>query len=284
LQGKEVEDHVFIATESQSLDTGLIEQLEMWMKERPSTVLLVIDVYGTVKPKRIGDDIYKNDYSALNSLRTFATKHRVAIILIHHTRKKSDDGDWINNINGSNGLAGACDTLWYLKRKRGEQDMTLCIDGREDGLASEVGLTLEDLDLPWKIDNAGTPEELNESEQKVIAVLQVQNEPLTPKQIAELSELKNSRYLIRRMLAKKLVAQTTYGKYELPKSSKSSRVAEYENAATLSQAAWQAASQSRVARVAEYENVATLATLAQAENAPAPVAPSNTRKIVTGVI
>lgn len=226
LQGKEVEDRVFIATESQSLDEGLILQLEQWMQRQPGTVLIVIDVYGTVKPKRIGDDIYKNDYNALNSLRTFATRHRIAIVLVHHTRKKKDDDDWINNISGSNGLAGACDTLWYLKRKRGEQNMTLCIDGREDGLANEIGLTLEDLDLPWVIDGIGTPEDLGKSEQLVVKAFSNASMELTPKEIVALTGLKlpNVQKLVRRMFAKKLLRQTTYGKYALPLSGQSDEV------------------------------------------------------------
>jgi hypothetical protein len=252
LQGKEVEDRIFFATESRNLDTGLIEQLEQWMSIRPATALIVIDVYGTVKPKRVGDDIYKNDYNALNNLRTFATKHRVAVILVHHTRKKRDDEDWINNINGSNGLAGACDTLWYLKRARGSQEMTLCIDGREDGLASQVALTLEDLDLPWIIDGVGTPQDLNQSEQMVIRVLQEQSSPLSPKQVAELAQLKNTRMLIRRMLAKNLIIQTTYGLYTVaPESNrvtKSNRVTIDEKAVTLCDTAPQADVQARVTK------------------------------------
>jgi hypothetical protein len=229
LQGKEVEDHLFIATESRHIDTGLIEQLEMWMTEHPATVLIVVDVYGTVKPKRIGDDIYKNDYNALNSLRTFASKHRVAIILIHHTRKKSDDGDWINNINGSNGLAGACDTLWYLKRVRGQQEMRLCIDGREDGLSYEVALTLDDLDAPWKMGDEEEESDVNSTEQKILDVLKsckvaecTHTETCnsatlqyTPKEISELTGLKHNtvRSALRRMHVKNLVSQTKFGSY-----------------------------------------------------------------------
>lgn len=243
LQGEEVEDHVFIATESQSIDTGLIGQLEMWMHGHPATALIVIDVYAKVKPKRQGDDVYLNAYNALEPLRTFATKHRIAIILIHHDRKQKDGGDWINNSSGSSGHTGACDTLWHLERVRSEKEMILRIDGREYGLASEVGLTLEDLNLPWVIDGTGTVQELNESEQKVIDVLQTKGVPLAPKQISELSGLENTRMLIRRMLVKNLVTQTTYGAYTLPESNKSNKD---ENVVTLSEDTPQAVPQARV--------------------------------------
>lgn len=276
LQGKEVEPRVFFATESRCLDTGLIEQFEEWMRMYPDTAMIVIDVYGTVKPKRIGDDIYKNDYNALNSLRTFATHHRVAIILVHHTRKKKDDDDWINNINGSNGLAGACDTLWYLKRKRGEQAMTLCIDGREEGLSREVALTLEDLDQPWVLDGVGTPEDLNASEQKVISVLRDQGVPLTPKQIADLSELKlpHSQKIVRRMLVKNHLIQTTYGKYDLSKTDKtdndSNRLTEKKSVVSLPDAASQADLDARLTKKQNNANICQSVSLSLSEIPPVP--------------
>lgn len=253
LQGAEVSNHVWFATESRSLDTGLIGQLTGWMYSHPKTCLIVIDVFGTVKPKRQSDDVFKNDYDALFALRKFATEHHIAILLVHHTRKVVDSEDWINNINGSTGLSAACDTIWMLKRQRGYQKIELLITGRDTIGDPILELDLDDLDAPWKLQGVDAEDEqdTSTSEEKVLFALQNASEALTPKQIAEITQLKSEhvRKIARRMLAKALIYQTTYGLYH-----KSDRVTKNNSNGNFVTLANEDASEATSERVTKSDN------------------------------
>ncbi len=216
LQGVEVEDRLWFTTESLNLDTGLITQLDWWMKDHPATCLMVIDVYGTVKPKRQGDDIFKGDYTALFALRAFAERHRIAIILVHHTNKRqiASDGDWQDGVNGSTGLTAACDTLWTVRRQGESEQLELLAKGR-DVIPCALNLSLEDLDAPWKLQGHEGEPDTKTSEQKILDILKGAGE-VSPKKIAELADLNINtvKSSLRRMLSKKLIAQTKYGCYQ----------------------------------------------------------------------
>jgi integrase len=50
--------------------------------------LIIIDVYMKVRPlRKRGDDAYQADYDAVMPLQQYASKHRIAIVLVTHTRK-----------------------------------------------------------------------------------------------------------------------------------------------------------------------------------------------------
>jgi ribosomal protein S25 len=53
-----------------------------------------------------------------------------SLLFVHHT-KKADEGDFLQALSGTNGLAGAADTIIVLKRDRLSKDATLSITSRE---------------------------------------------------------------------------------------------------------------------------------------------------------
>lgn len=221
LQGESLEaNRIWGATKSQALDTGLIDQLEAWMTDHPSTRLIVVDVYARVKPKA-DDDVYKSDYNALVKLQEFAVKHHIAIILVHHTRKASTPagGDWIDSVNGSTGLTGAVDTLWMIERAAHSNDLVLHVKGRDTMGELEVGFSLDDIDAPWKLRGDDVEEEtLSAVQSAIIRSLTVTSPELTPRQLADVTGVKYStiRGTLRRMLHKNLLGQTVFGSYCLP--------------------------------------------------------------------
>lgn len=222
LQGSELEaGRIWGCTKAQPLDDGLIPQLEAWMIDHPETRLIVVDVYARVKPKA-DDDVYKSDYNALTKLQEFAVKWHLAIILVHHTRKASTPpgGDWIDSVNGSTGLTGAVDTLWMIERKPHSNDLVLHIKGRDTMGELEVEFSLDDIDAPWKL-RGEESDDPNGSMTDTQAAIHsnLTATPQTPRDIATLTGLKPEtvRGLLRRMLHKGLVEQSTYGAYCLPR-------------------------------------------------------------------
>ena len=80
----------------------------------------------------IYDNAYSADYSDLRVLKEFADCYSIALMVVHHTRKARDPDDVFANISGTNGLMGACDTVFVLdKDKRSDKYATLSVTGRD---------------------------------------------------------------------------------------------------------------------------------------------------------
>lgn len=119
-------------TVAPTLGNGLIGALEDYVKSRPEIGLVVIDTLQKVRDMGGGKDVYGRDYSDIGTLKRFADAHNIALLLIHHLRKMGDDSDPFARISGTNGIAGAADTMMVLaKEKRGDSTATLSITGRD---------------------------------------------------------------------------------------------------------------------------------------------------------
>jgi hypothetical protein len=224
LQGMELKrGRMYFCFDALRLDQGLLQQLEWTMEDHPRLKLLVVDVYMSVKPKSKGGkdrDIMLGDYEALEPLREFARRHHIAVLLLHHSRKPkagADAGDFLDEIGGSTGLPAACDTIWKLERARGGYKMSLHQTGR-DVLDGTLHLSLADLGAEWVqvIAEEGEGEEASATEQRILDLLESgETEVLSPQEITTALGIKHNTTLsaLRRLLAKKLISQTTYGRY-----------------------------------------------------------------------
>lgn len=113
------------------LNDGGLDALQSWLKEHPLTRLVVVDTLQKIRPRpKANGHLYSEDYDALAGLKSTADSLRLAIAVIHHTRK-SDAEDIFDTPSGSTGITGAPDTLWILKRDRGQQDAVLHVTGRD---------------------------------------------------------------------------------------------------------------------------------------------------------
>jgi len=63
-------------------------------------------------------------------IKVLADRHGVAVLLLHHTRKAGSE-DFLDTVSGTNGIAGAADTIMVLKRSRLAADGLLSITGRD---------------------------------------------------------------------------------------------------------------------------------------------------------
>ena len=138
------------AVMSQQLHNGLVEQIEQFLKEHPQTRLIVIDTLQRIRTAGNDANPYANDYRDIGVLKALADKHRIAILLVHHLRKMSDD-DPINMISGTTGLSGATDSNFVLRKsQRRENTATLYCTGR-DILYRELALEFDGEDHVWKL-------------------------------------------------------------------------------------------------------------------------------------
>ena len=119
------------------------------MAIHPDTRLVIADTLAMLKPRTNGRRTqYDEDREAVGPIAPIATDHGIAILLVHHLREAESD-DSLDMITGSVGLTGGVDGALVLKRKRGQADVYLHVDGRDIENPTELALKFDQ--------NAATP-------------------------------------------------------------------------------------------------------------------------------
>ena len=116
------------------LDNGLIDKLAEWITEHPDTRLIILDTLQRIKgASQRGVDAYAGDYERLSPLQELAIEKGVAIVAVHHFRKQGNNpsDDIFERIAGSTALFGVADCGWVISGKRGAEEMTFHLTGRE---------------------------------------------------------------------------------------------------------------------------------------------------------
>jgi hypothetical protein len=206
-----------VRTVTPRIDTGLMVQLDKWRLgcERPR--LIIIDVFLKVQPPhKKGEDAYAADYDAVTPLQRYASEHRLAIVLVTHTRKMEAE-DPLEAISGTNGVTGAADAVLVLNRDA--KGTTLYGRGRD----------IEEIETAMRFDGGrwsilGDADEVRKSDErrKIVAALKEAGDELTPTAIAKVTGMKveNVRVLLRKMVAAGDVLQPRVGYYAAPASAK----------------------------------------------------------------
>jgi hypothetical protein len=131
-----------------SMEHGLEKELLHFITEHPLTRLIVIDTFQMVR-NSAGQPSYGGDYADASRLKKLADAMNICVMLIHHTRKLADS-DPLNEISGTNGIAGCADTLMILKKeKRTDRKATFTVTGR-DVEDMELELNMDQRSCRWK--------------------------------------------------------------------------------------------------------------------------------------
>jgi hypothetical protein len=114
------------------LQAGLLDDVNDFISFYPQTNLIIIDTFEHIRKGGSNEKtLYSCDYKDMNLLREITNRHKVTLLLIHHTRKMHDP-DPLNTISGSTGLSGATDGLLVLeKAKRTGDNAKLTIANRD---------------------------------------------------------------------------------------------------------------------------------------------------------
>ncbi|MEG2212211.1 MAG: AAA family ATPase [Raoultibacter sp.] len=154
----EAEPGFNFAIAAEKIPAGLVNQLEEFLAAHPATRLVVIDTFQAVRQAN-GDNSYAVDYRDLTTLKQFADKHNLAILVVHHTRKMSDS-DVFNTVSGTTGITGCADSTFVLeKESRCTNSAKLSLTGRDVEFQE---LQLRFSDCHWLIVAKTSPEELAE--------------------------------------------------------------------------------------------------------------------------
>ena len=152
--GVGAEGSVFFSVQAKLLSDGLDGQLEYFVREHPDTKLIVLDTLQKVR-EASRDYSYGSDYELVTRLKSFADKHKLCVLAVHHTRKQAA-GDCFEMLSGTNGLLGCADgALLMRKEKRTDLTATLDVVGR-DQPDQRLHIVKESNSLVWNLESAET--------------------------------------------------------------------------------------------------------------------------------
>lgn len=153
----ETTDDFRLVESAQTLGTGLIDQMEYFLVDFPETKLFIVDTLQITRD-RGGDYSYANDYADLRLFKSFADKHEVACLIVHHLRKAQSPTDAFMDISGTTAISGAVDSMFVLNRESREStDSVLAVTGRDIEYAEIV---LRKNGMAWEFVEQLTEEEI----------------------------------------------------------------------------------------------------------------------------
>jgi hypothetical protein len=220
LAGSGAPDGLHLNLDWPRADDGGVRALDTWLDEHSDCRLVVIDTLARFKPRATGRRTqYDEDRDAVDPLGPVAAEHGVGILLVHHLRETESD-DPLDMITGSVGLTGGVDGALVLKRRRGRADAFLHVEGRDIETPTELALKFDRDAATWTI--AGDAEEYRVSERRrsILRVLGNADEPLGPKEIAEMADAPYgaTRELLSQMVKDGQVKNLGRGAYILPEN------------------------------------------------------------------
>lgn len=217
LAGQPAPAGLTLATTCPPLPQGGDEAIAQWLERNPDARMVVIDVFAKMRGvPPPGVSAYEADYAAVTRVKKLADHYGVAIVLVHHVRKAPSE-DFLAEVSGTNGIAGAADTILVLKRARGEHGAILHGTGR-DVDEVERALNFDPTNGRWSLLD-GPANQHFISDTRATIMRYVREHPgSTPKDIADATGLDAGtvRQTARRMASDQQLRTTTGGRYSAP--------------------------------------------------------------------
>ncbi|MCB5177804.1 AAA family ATPase [Streptomyces antimicrobicus] len=150
LGGRAAPAGLTLVTECPPFPQGGTEAVAQWLERHPDARMVVIDVFAKMRGHAPpGVSAYDADYVAVGYAKRLADHFGIAVVLVHHVRKAGSE-DFLTEVSGTNGIAGAADATLVLKRARGQADGILHVTGRDVNEA-EYALQFQEASGTWKL-------------------------------------------------------------------------------------------------------------------------------------
>lgn len=204
------------ATDCPSLDKGGIKGIREWCARSPRPLLVVIDVLAKVRPAKHKDEgLYDSDYRAIGLLKGLADEFRIAIVVVHHTSKRSDAVDPFDMVSGTTAITGACDSVLVLMST---SDGPKLYGRGRDVEEIEKAARFDKTTGRWSM--IGDAEEVGRSEERkaIASALLTAKSLMGPNEIAEATNRASDavRQILSRMAATGEVIKEGRGRYRHP--------------------------------------------------------------------
>jgi AAA domain len=184
LGGRTAPGGLTLATSCPPLPQGGDEAIAAWIDRHRDARMVIIDVFAKLRgASPPGMSAYDADYAAVGRAKKVADAYGVAVVLVHHVRKAGSD-DFLSEVSGTNGLAGAADATLVLKRARNQGDGVLHVTGRDVDEA-EYPLVFDPAAGAWRmLDGPAEDHQLGDTRAAILRWLR-QAPGSTPKAIAD---------------------------------------------------------------------------------------------------
>ena len=104
------------------------EFMSLYERQEP---LVILDTLGKIKPdKKPSAGAYEHDYRVSAALKEVADDFDGAVVVVHHNRKAGSE-DFLEDVSGTQGIAGAADTIIVIRRPRTAAEGELHITSRD---------------------------------------------------------------------------------------------------------------------------------------------------------
>ncbi|MGP4914694.1 AAA family ATPase [Brachybacterium tyrofermentans] len=207
------------------LDTPAAAAIQAFLdRYAPEKPLIVLDTLGKVRGTYGGNDAYGNDYTQMSALKDLVDAvPGSSLVVVHHTNK-GEKADFLDTVSGTQGLAGAADSILAIKRSRGTGDATLHVTSRD---AAEGEYAVSMTDGIWQLDGDGLREAaeratqrrqtdgLGDRSREILDLVHEHPNGITPSTVAAATGLTNDdagKYL-RRLEQSQRVIRTGRGRY-----------------------------------------------------------------------
>lgn len=215
LDGRPAPKRMHLHTEWPRLDEGGAELLDEWLTEHPEARLVVVDTLAKIRKPARGQNVYAEDYAALEQLLPLASKQGVAIVVVHHLRKMAAS-DPLDEISSSTGLTAGVDGFLILRRTPGSKGPTLYVDGRDIEEPTEYALHWNINTATWTIEGEAEDLHLSKERGDILLTLNRSADPMTPKEVADVmpgAKYNNVKYLMWTMLGDGQLLKDSKGRY-----------------------------------------------------------------------
>ncbi|QZT54612.1 AAA family ATPase [Mycolicibacterium austroafricanum] len=104
-----------------------------WLQQhRDSAPMVILDTLGKARQSApSNNNQYQEDYGFAGSIKAVIDDvPGAALVAVHHTRKQGAD-DFLDTVSGTQGIAGAADSVIVLARKRKSDEGVLSVTGRD---------------------------------------------------------------------------------------------------------------------------------------------------------
>jgi hypothetical protein len=195
-----------------------LREIESWIRRKENPRLVVVDVLAMFRPTSLGNKSstqYEADYQAIKGLQELGGRYGVAVVVVTHTRKGEHDGDPFEKVSGTQGLAGAADTVMVLDRDG--KGATVYVRGR-DIEELEAAIEFNRHTCRWTILGDASQVRRTDERSAILSALRQAGEPLTPTEISDATGMKNQnvRRLLITMVRAGEVTKVKRGLYENP--------------------------------------------------------------------
>jgi hypothetical protein len=209
-------ERLHFATECERLDKGGIEAIEAWCDSVAKPRCVIVDVFVRIRSERRRDESpYEYDYRSILPLKALADRRGIAVIVVHHTNKRSDIDDPLDAVSSTTGFTGAADSILVLAK--GPQGPTLYGRGR-DIEEIETALRFDHQFGSWTALGEASEVRRTDERKTVLDALLDAEEALSPTEIASITGMKygNIRRLLGKMVTAGEVLKSGRGRYLHP--------------------------------------------------------------------